>query len=1231
MIGICFFLRPLQISFYCFAMKQAKREYNNKLMTTILDNIQALLLFIVILIPSILLGQFSERKDIMGCNACNPVTIKTADLDNDGLLDIVVNSNLEKKIFWSKNLGNDLYSKWMPIEVSNYQYAIFQYEEEGADFHLVDLNGDGQIDILHKPSRADIVWFSNEGNGNFQYRHIIEASRHTSPILFPVDIDDDQDIDIVVGSSDVSFRDRPELIYYKNDGVGNFEKEQLLSLEEEYKSDYKITYVYDMDNDEDLDILLAAFNGYSPRGKTLLYENIGDGLYANAKVLYEVRDKANALETQILDIDNDGDIDIFKPQRTNNSVLIMENDGTGEFSKRTVSGLRRRNYTLGDINADGVIEILNYDQLEITIKLYDGTSLPPTGNSHRYISALEKYDPKYIQFEDINGDGNQEIIITSDPPQIAWFGTNQEGAIDTINYFNRDKLQQTFSLEVADLDGDGFKDIIFTTFNGGELGWYKNDGTTNFGEAQMIDTKTPCYSVIVRDMDNDQDLDIVCRHKDEHIYLYINEGNQRFKEQWITTLRKGVIGLRIIDIDGDQLLDIASITSPHGARAEKELVWYKNEGNNNFSHPIVIDRVHDLQFIRHIVDLDNDGKEDIIGNGRTWYQNKGNGLFSKEKEIRLAIYNPSDNILFGDIDNDGLTDFVMSYYSDRGLRWYKSNGDLSFTDMPIEYDKIKDVGPKQLVDLDNDGDLDILAGTFSTQVFWHENDGAGNFYPEKIIATQSRFSGAPYATDLNNDEQPDLIFTAREEYRIAWLENQLDHTIEGNVFWDQNGNGLLDTGEPGISNTSVSIQPEAYYTYTSSEGAFKFFLSEGNYRIIPTFLEDCWQATSDTSVFQVSVGGKPQQPLNFGYQIASDFQHTQARISPAPTRCGFTTTFHISVENDGCSPSKGQYGIVLDPLVSFLNASTMPDSVKGDTLLWNYQELIKTEVATVSLTLRMPGTSFLGAPILLEGLSYIQNELGKQELVSTYEYRSILSCAYDPNDKLVIPERASHGVNAYDQNYTLFEESLEYTVRFQNTGTDTAFTVVIEDQLDPNLEWYTFQPIIASHPYEIALDSAGLVTFTFSNILLPDSTINEPLSHGYLTYKIDPRKNLAEHTLIENTAAIFFDFNPPIITNTTQNIMVSMLPTTTSVKKVSETPLIRLFPNPFNHQLFIESKSILNKEDYQLQFFDVTGRLLYSNSLINPVLSTASWNYGLYIYRVVDKNGFIVETDKLVK
>jgi len=95
--------------------------------------------------------------------------------------------------------------------------------------------------------------------------------------------------------------------------------------------------------------------------------------------------------------------------------------------------------------------------------------------------------------------------------------------------------------------------------------------------------------------------------------------------------------------------------------------------------------------------------------------------------------------------------------------------------------------------------------------------------------------------------------------------------------------------------------------------------------------------------------------------------------------------------------------------------------------------------------------------------------------------------------------------------------------------------------------------------------------------------------------------------------------------------MVSMLPTTTSVKKVSETPLIRLFPNPFNHQLFIESKSILNKEDYQLQFFDVTGRLLYSNSLINPVLSTASWNYGLYIYRVVDKNGFIVETDKLVK
>ncbi len=73
-----------------------------------------------------------------------------------------------------------------------------------------------------------------------------------------------------------------------------------------------------------------------------------------------------------------------------------------------------------------------------------------------------------------------------------------------------------------------------------------------------------------------------------------------------------------------------------------------------------------------------------------------------------------------------------------------------------------------------------------------------------------------------------------------------------------------------------------------------------------------------------------------------------------------------------------------------------------------------------------------------------------------------IRCAYDPNDKLSFPNRRSE----YPRNYTLFKEEMEFLVRFQNTGNDTAFTVVIRDTLDKNLDWSTFRPLVGSHPFE---------------------------------------------------------------------------------------------------------------------------------------------------------------------
>ncbi|MBK9490010.1 MAG: hypothetical protein IPO07_15465 [Haliscomenobacter sp.] len=90
----------------------------------------------------------------------------------------------------------------------------------------------------------------------------------------------------------------------------------------------------------------------------------------------------------------------------------------------------------------------------------------------------------------------------------------------------------------------------------------------------------------------------------------------------------------------------------------------------------------------------------------------------------------------------------------------------------------------------------------------------------------------------------------------------------------------------------------------------------------------------------------------------------------------------------------------------------------------------------------------------------------------------------------------------------------------------------------------------------------------FKNINLPDSTNNEPESHGFVSFRIKDRSGLAEKTTIDNTAYIYFDQNPAIVTNTTQNIMVSKF------EDISTSSQDKFFPQTLSY-IPIQPKIIL--------------------------------------------------------
>jgi len=183
------------------------------------------------------------------------------------------------------------------------------------------------------------------------------------------------------------------------------------------------------------------------------------------------------------------------------------------------------------------------------------------------------------------------------------------------------------------------------------------------------------------------------------------------------------------------------------------------------------------------------------------------------------------------------------------------------------------------------------------------------------------------------------------------------------------------------------------------------------------------------------------------------------------------------------------------------------------------------------------------------------------------------------------------------------------------------------------LDLTTFQPTTSSHPFRVTLHESGLVKFTFSNILLPDSTTNEPLSHGFVKYEIQPKANLPENTLVENFANIFFDFNPPIITNQTVNTLVSLLPTST--EDLNQKPRhVSVAPNPFSEWTTMAVEGLDHPEQYNIHLFDITGRVIreYPLNMAGMIqVKRGALPSGLYFYQLSHQNhAQVIEAGKLM-
>ena len=227
--------------------------------------------------------------------------------------------------------------------------------------------------------------------------------------------------------------------------------------------------------------------------------------------------------------------------------------------------------------------------------------------------------------------------------------------------------------------------------------------------------------------------------------------------------------------------------------------------------------------------------------------------------------------------------------------------------------------------------------------------------------------------------------------------------------------------------------------------------------------------------------------------------------------------------------------------------------------------------------------------------------------------------SFDPNDKQGFPS----GVT--DDHRVIPNQPMEYMVRFQNTGNDTAFKVVVLDTLDTDYNLLTVNPGVSSHPYMFAFRPGGVLEWTFDNILLPDSNTNEPASHGFLTFQVLQYPDLSNGTRLDNEAAIYFDFNEPVLTNTTSHMVDDgidgVITSVVNAQQVSH--VFQAIPNPTTGQVEIIRKEGEYTGRVHIAVFDLMGRSIgvYAFAPGERMRLHLEENSGVYIIRVMPEEG----------
>ncbi len=726
---------------------------------------------------------------------------------------------------------------------------------------------------------------------------------------------------------------------------------------------------------------------------------------------------------------------------------------------------------------------------------------------------------------DLNGDGIPDLAIVSLVDNtLALFTANADGFVSKHTSINLD-LFQAWRVNIADVDGDDDNDVLTltTTIKGDEthIQVFKNDGAGNFSAGEVVTLDGYSIEFELADMNADSHPDIitsVLKGTEEKTLLLLNSGAGTFNEMNLVNHTIRVQQIITGDFDDNGFRDIAlSYVSGRGLR-----VIYFTQG---LSFDDVMLPRDNFDYAMEPLDFDGDDLTDIVSlsvpaeNVLT--------LTRQDEQTNLHLYRtmpvPGEysDLVVADFDLDGDPDFVTARRRERRLiRIFDNPGDGEFDDGELVDD-----------------------------------------YEYKKVYQGSYFSRSLAIADFNLDGYPDLACLDDSDRLNIYHQVVREIPLEGRVFVNDDFGCDYDAESIDLSGLLVQVDPGSHYIYTRSDGSFRTWLADGEYTV-NVYPGLRWELSCDSENQTVKIldGRNIEGDPHFPVLPKLNLRDVQVSLVSGRARPGRDLAYVVEVCNTGTLPFSGRLRLQIDERLEPRWFNVSPDQAEGNEVIWSLPMLSINGCALFGVRCEIPKDMTVGE--VLCASADADAEADDETPESHFdELCTEVTSGFDPNDIRVWPRgEGEDGEIASDV------KTLSYMIRFQNTGNDTTFNVVVRDTLPAELDVRRLRFGASSHEYSVDLLNNHILEFTFENIMLPDSSEDLLGSQGFLKYRIDLVEGLEAGTQLQNRAGIYFDFNEVVLTN---YAVTTIADEATSVDFSWDPQPLSLQPNPATERLNI--------------------------------------------------------------